>query len=113
MGILDLKTEEQGEVVRIALSGELDISSARQVDEALKQVEPRKPPVLVIDLRGLSFMDSTGLRLIASADARAREEGRRLTIVKGPKAVQRVFQITRLDERFEIVEDPSAVLGTG
>jgi anti-anti-sigma factor len=49
-------------------------------------------------------MDSTGLRLLIAADTRARQQSRRLTIVKGPDAVQRVFRITRLEERLEIVD---------
>ena len=63
----------------------------------------------MLDLRRLNFLDSTGLRVVASADARARDEGRRLVIVKGPPAVQRVFELTRLDEHFELVEDESTL----
>jgi len=54
-------------------------------------------------------MDSTGLRVIVAADARAREQGRRLVIVRGSDTVQRIIQMTRLDERLEIVDDPAAV----
>jgi anti-anti-sigma factor len=54
-------------------------------------------------------MDSTGLRTIVTADARAREEGRRLAIVRGPDAVHRVFSVTRLDERLDMIDDPAAV----
>jgi anti-anti-sigma factor len=49
-------------------------------------------------------MDSTGLRIVVSADARARENGRRLVVVRGPEAVQRIFRMTRLDERLEMVD---------
>jgi anti-anti-sigma factor len=61
----------------------------------------------VIDLRGLEFMDSTGLRTLVSADQRARNAGRRLAIVRGPEAVDRIFNVTRLDERLELVDDPA------
>jgi hypothetical protein len=44
-----------------------------------------------------------------TADERAREAGRRLVIVRGPDPVQRVFTITRLEERLEMVDDASAV----
>jgi anti-anti-sigma factor len=53
-------------------------------------------------------MDSTGLRLLIAADTRARQQQRRLAIVKGPETVQRVFRITRLEERLEIVDDVPA-----
>ena len=59
----------------------------------------------MVDLSKLTFLDSTGLRCIVTADERAREEGRRIVIVRGPDAVQRVFSITRLEERLEMVDD--------
>jgi len=49
-------------------------------------------------------MDSTGLRVVVSAAGRARDEDRRLAIVKGPEVVQRVFEITRLAERLDMVD---------
>ena len=54
-------------------------------------------------------MDSTGLRAVVTADARARAQGRRLVIVRGPEAVHRIFSVTRLDERLHIIDDPAAV----
>ncbi len=90
------------------LSGELDISSAPKVEDELARVEPDRPELIVLDLRNLAFMDSTGLRLLIAADTRARQQSRRLTIVKGPEPVQRVFRITRLEERLEIVDDVPA-----
>ena len=105
MSIFDLKTTEEGRTARLAFIGELDLASAKRVEEELERVERAGPERIVLDLRGLSFMDSTGLRLITSADTRAREQGRRVTIVQGPAAVKRVFTITRLDERLDIVED--------
>jgi anti-anti-sigma regulatory factor len=49
------------------------------------------------------------LRCLVTADERARDAGRRLVIVRGPEPVQRVFTITRLEERLEMVDDASAV----
>jgi anti-anti-sigma factor len=108
MALLEVNTHEEDGSVRLALTGELDISSAPRVDDELTRVEADAPGVVVLDLRGLAFMDSTGLRLIVSADARAREQGRRLVVVKGPEAVQRIFRVTRLDERLDMVDDPAA-----
>ena len=63
----------------------------------------------MLDLRELAFMDSTGLRVIVAADSRAREQARRLVIVRGTDTVQRIIEMTRLDERLEIVDDLAAV----
>src|SRR3712207_5793270 len=106
MPLLELDTERTDGSVRLALRGELDISSAPQVEEALGRIESEHPGLLVIDLRELAFMDSTGLRTVVSADARAREEGRRLAVVRGPEPVDRIFAVTRLDERLQLVDEP-------
>ena len=108
MKTFDVTSEQRGGTVLVKLSGELDISSAPKVEDELARVEPDRPPVIVLDLRSLAFMDSTGLRLLIAADTRASQEDRRLMIVKGPEPVQRVFRITRLEERLEIVDDVPA-----
>lgn len=110
MPLLELETEETNGYIRLALSGELDISSAPQVEEALSRIEAGKPGLILIDLRELEFMDSTGLRTVLSADARARQDGRRLAIVRGPRPVDRIFSVTRLDERLEIIDEPDSAL---
>jgi anti-anti-sigma factor len=106
--ILDVTTEDRNGLVHMALVGELDLSSVAKVQEELRRIEADAPSTLVVDLSKLTFLDSTGLRCIVTADERARNEGRRIVIVRGPDAVQRVFSITRLEERLEIVDDVSA-----
>jgi anti-anti-sigma factor len=103
--------EQHGDAVHVVMSGELDISTAQRLEEDLKRVEAEGPATTVLDLQKLTFMDSTGLRLLIMADARARGEDRRLVIVQGNEMVQRVMRLTRLDERLTIVEDPGAVAG--
>jgi anti-sigma B factor antagonist len=105
----EVTLEERGEVVHVILRGELDISTATRLEESLERIEADQPELVVIDLSGLEFMDSTGLRLLISADQRARDAGRRLVLVQGNDMVQRVLRLTRLDERLEIVPDRAAV----
>jgi anti-sigma B factor antagonist len=101
---LGVHTDEGPDVVRISLEGELDLSNVLHVEEELRKVEKRKP-ALVLDLRRLRFIDSTGLRVIVSAHQRARNQGRRLKIVQGGEAVKRLFRLSGLERRFEFVED--------
>jgi anti-sigma B factor antagonist len=111
MTALNVRTSDRPGGVQVHLAGELDIASAAKLEEELAPVEARKPPLLVIDLRSLDFMDSSGLRALVAADTRAREQGRRLVLIRGRERVQKVFSITRLDERFEIVDDGESLLG--
>ena len=107
--ILDVRTEDRNGLVHLALVGELDLSSVAKVQEELRRIEATSPATLVVDLSKLAFLDSTGLRCIVTADERAREGGRRMVIVRGPDAVQRVFTITRLEDRLEMVDDVAAI----
>jgi anti-anti-sigma factor len=107
--ILDVRTEDRNGLVHVALIGELDLSTVAKVQEELRRVEASSPATLVVDLSKLTFLDSTGLRCIVTADERARSDGRRIVIVRGPDAVQRVFAITRLDDRLEMVDDAGRI----
>jgi len=107
--ILEIETEAGKGLVRLALRGELDLSTVAKVEDELKRVEGDGPEVIVLDLSRLSFLDSTGLRCLVTADQRARENGRRVVLVRGPDPVQRVFTITRLEERLEMVDDAASV----
>ena len=94
---------------RVALTGELDIASAEALEQRLEAAEVGAPAVLVLDLRRLEFIDSTGLRTLVAADERARSQGRRLAVVCGPNAVARILEVTQLDQRLEVVDDPDAL----
>jgi anti-sigma B factor antagonist len=65
--------------------------------------------VIALDLRGLDFMDSSALRTIVVTRNQLVDEDRRLVLVRGPQAVQRVFEITRMTERLEFVDAPEHV----
>ena len=109
MTLLSLDIENGDRAVRIALKGELDISSAGRVEEQLGNFQGQGPELLVLDLRELEFMDSTGLRLIVRADEAARASGTRFVIVRGPEPVQRVFEIVGLDSRLDMADEPPTI----
>ena len=95
------------DAVKIALRGELDLDHAYTYDEELKRVEALTHlRCICLDLRELTFLDSCGLARLVAARRRAMKAGRRLVLVRGPAAVQRVFQLTAVDEAFEIVNTP-------
>jgi anti-sigma B factor antagonist len=102
---LTFNTTLEGDLAAVALSGELDVAGAalleRELDRLLSEHGPSR---LALDLGGLDFMDSTGLRLIVLTDARAREHGSQLLLVRGNEDVQRVFEITRMGERLTWVD---------
>jgi anti-sigma B factor antagonist len=106
----EVTIEQRGPAVHVEMVGELDISTATRLEDDLRRIEAERPELIVLDLARLSFMDSTGLRLLITADSRAREDARRVAIVQGNDMVQRVMRLTRLDERLHIVPDADAAL---
>jgi anti-sigma B factor antagonist len=93
----------------VALSGELDISSAASVESRLMELEKRTPERLFLDLTKVSFIDSTGLSMIINADGRARKGNRRLTIVSGDGVPRRILRTVGLEDRLDVVaEIPAA-----
>jgi len=109
MEILEIETQSTDGLVHMVLRGELDLSTVNKVQDELRRVETDTPPIVILDLSKLTFLDSTGLRCLVTADQRARDAGRRVVLVRGPDPVQRVFSITRLEERLEMVDDASSV----
>jgi anti-sigma B factor antagonist len=107
---LEFKTTRNGTVAVVAPTGELDLSGAAILESELERLaaDPGLGTV-VLDLRGLEFMDSSGLRLVVMADMRAREAGRRFALVRGGDTVHRVFEITRMSDRLEFVDAPEDV----
>lgn len=93
-----------GGAVCVALRGELDLEHAYTFDEELRLIERDRPHCLVLDLRGLSFLDSCGLARLLAARRRARRERRRLLLIRSAP-VQRLMAITAVGEHFETVPD--------
>jgi anti-sigma B factor antagonist len=89
--------------VTVAPRGELDLEHAYAFDHELRRVEGERPPCIVIDLRELRFAASCGIARLIAARRRARRAGRRLVLVRGGPAIQRLLALTGVDETFEIV----------
>ncbi len=93
-GSLQISSALVDGAVRVSLRGELDLSCARQMEEYFAAIDEQAPARVVVDLSGLAFIDSSGLRMLLLADARAREHGYELVLLAGPEPVQRVFEMT-------------------
>lgn len=108
MPAFEMQTSVDPGMAVVSLSGELDLSSAPAVEAEVGRLLGAGAAVLVLDLRKLAFMDSTGLRAVLRADARARDGGRRLAVVDGTEPVRRVFEMTGMHERLTFVSEPGA-----
>jgi stage II sporulation protein AA (anti-sigma F factor antagonist) len=94
-GALAVQISRDGNRVVLSLVGELDLATSELVAHALSDIKRDPPERLLLDLSELSFMDSSGLRVILALNRRCRKAGMpRLEIAPGPPAIQRVFDIT-------------------
>lgn len=94
VGQLTVCSERDGVLHTISVQGELDLATADLLERELVRVEGSDALSIVLDLSGLTFVDSTGVRLLISAHARSRADSNRLTLLRGPSSVQRVFELT-------------------
>jgi anti-sigma B factor antagonist len=105
---VDVRTEGRAAVV--VVHGELDLATSPELEEQLRRIWDAGNEQLVIDLRELEFMDSTGLSIIVKAHQRLTDEGRQLTLVRGSQQVQRLLDLTGVSERLRLVNTPEEIL---
>lgn len=91
---IEITTKRTDREPVVALFGESDVASREKADAALRRAEATDAEEIVADLRGLSFMNASGLRWLLEAEARSRQDGDRLNVISGQDGVQRVFRLT-------------------
>jgi anti-sigma B factor antagonist len=106
-----IDASRSGDAAVLSLHGELDVATTAQLEEALAAASVERPRRLIVDLSGLEFMDSTGLRAVLAANEDAREAEHELVLVQGPQQVQRLLELTRAVDHLRIVPDLQELLG--
>jgi anti-anti-sigma factor len=101
-----LRGFRQGEAQLLVLEGELDVATASELALAIEVAEATSASAIVVDLRGLEFIDSSGLHVVV--DARHRV-GERLILVRGARCVHRVFERCGLVECLAFVDAPARI----
>lgn len=101
------ETGRDGDASWVRPVGELDLDTAPLLERELAAVRAAGAARVVLDLRALTFMDSTGLRLVIRWDTAARDEEFEFAIVPGPEVVQRVFRLTGMDVQLPVAAPPA------
>jgi anti-anti-sigma factor len=99
-------TERDGGVI-VLVRGELDLATAPDLEEVVSDRMDAGQEV-VVDLRELQFMDSSGLRVLVAAHARSTNGGPRFAMVRAREGteVAKIMSISGVDERLELVDEP-------
>lgn len=103
-------SQQAPDVFVVALRGELDMTTAYSFDEEVRALERRRPSLLVLDLRELSFLDSSGLARLLALRRRAQRSCFRVLAVRPSRDVQRLLSLAAVDRAFSFVDEPGEAL---
>jgi len=104
-----LRADRCGASATIEVRGELDIATLPEFEEAVAGLRAAAPERLVVDLRRLAFLDSMSIEFLLRLHAELTAEGADLVLVRGPRAVNRLFEVMELDRVLVLVDEPPAL----
>lgn len=100
-GLFGIQLDCRNGVARLALRGELDLATARKLEEHLMLVEQDGVGAVLLDLRDLTFVDSTGLHTFLKAKSRAADNGHRFALVGANGQLKRILEVTATQGEFD------------
>jgi anti-sigma B factor antagonist len=86
----------------VCVTGALDLATAPELERALDAAEQEGAAGMVLDLSGITFIDSSALRVLLRSAERLKEHGQLLHVVCGPGPVMRLFELTLLTTTFSV-----------
>lgn len=108
--LASVDVDRGSERVTAALRGEIDLSTIGAVGSVLTAaLTEAGDTTFVVDLRQLAFIDSSGLHGLWMLREQAVRQNSRLILVRGPRQIQQLFELTATDELFEFVDDPASI----
>jgi anti-sigma B factor antagonist len=101
----EVESDRDQDAARLTLSGELDIATVPRVEAALNATLTNDICQLTIDMTGLQFVDSSGLRMFIVLDKRAQQEGWTLRLIPPGEQVLSIFRVSGVEENLPFVEE--------
>lgn len=98
--VVDVVPEDGATIVRVA--GDVDAHSTAELDRRLADAADRDADLVVLEVSGVTFIDSTGLRTLVAANTRLADRGGRLVLRRPTATLQRLLEITGLDASFDV-----------
>ena len=103
-----IDSQLQADTARMTVAGELDIATVGQLEAEVGTVLARGVRELILDLSGLTFIDSSALRLFIVLNDRAAGEDWQLSLIRPAGAAMSIFQISGAEEHLPFIDDPEA-----
>ena len=106
---ISITVKSDGQATLVQVSGELDIASSQRLEQVLSQLQD--DALVIVDLRAVSFIDSTALAVLVRAHQRASDQGRRLGLVHAEGQVSRLLSLTGLEHELLLADSPEQLHG--
>lgn len=101
-----VSAERIGTSALVTVQGELDIATLPEFERVVTRMRSQGLERMVIDLRELSFLDSMSIELLLRLHGELTAAGASLVVVRGPRAVNRIFDLMELDRVLTLVDEP-------
>jgi anti-sigma B factor antagonist len=98
----DVANVQTGELRTVTVRGEVDLATASDLESFVRSALVEAPDGVVLDLAQLTFIDSSGLRVLVALAKDAESRGTALALRNLPRHAQRVFELTGLGDWFEV-----------
>jgi anti-anti-sigma factor len=108
---VDVRSEDRAMI--FALAGELDLATSPALEQEIDRACDADVDLLIVDLRDLTFMDSTGLHALVKAHRREHDAGRRFALVQGGAQVERLLNLTGVGDLLVVAKSPEELLHAG
>jgi anti-anti-sigma factor len=105
-----VQRSQSGEATVVRVAGELDLATSPELEHELAQALAATSGPVIVDLRELEFIDSTGLRVLVKAHQQAEKDGRRFGLAGGGTQVRRLLNLTGIGERLALASSPEELL---
>ena len=104
------EVRRDGQAVVLVLAGEIDMKCSVKLRDKLLELLKEKPPILVVNLAQVAFMDSSGLGTLVEALRWSRRNGGEFKLAGLSQAVRNIFEISRLDSVFQVYDTETEAL---
>lgn len=103
--LFEIESDWRGEGVRVAVFGELDLATSPRLEHEMQAVLGREPHSVTIDLSGLAFVDSSGLRVLIALNELSQAQGWELRLVAPSERARAVFRISGAEEHLPFIAE--------
>jgi anti-sigma B factor antagonist len=102
--VLEIEVDRSDGAYVITVTGEVDLSTADNLETELTRANASDAAKVIVDLSGVSFIDSRGLRVLLMAEMASRTDSRRLHFLHGSPQVERVLDISGVGRELRFLD---------